>query len=193
MARLGTILMERFPKLYALESNKDCSIRDPDVCMWTTGGDARGNDVLSLIQKCYQIVIDEDAFLVDDVEGYVLTTPIPELMEDATVEAIRIRAKWENNDYICRGHILHGMSNSLFDVYTNVESTKELWDSFESKYMAEDSSSKKFRVNNFNNYKMADSRPVMEQYNILGQYTQHGLKMNESISVSSIIDKLPPS
>ncbi|GKB68235.1 zinc finger, CCHC-type containing protein [Tanacetum coccineum] len=128
---------------------------------------------------------------------YVLTTPMPELLEDATVEAIRIRAKWENDDYICTGHILNGMSDSLFDVYTNVESAKELWDSLESKYMAEDSSSKKFLVSNFNNYKMVDSRPVMEQYNellrILGQYTQHGLKMDESISVSSIIDKLPPS
>nr|GEV65698.1 hypothetical protein [Tanacetum cinerariifolium] len=29
-------------------------------------------------------------------------------------------------------------------------------------------------------------------YRILGQYTQHGLKMDESTSVSSIIDKLPP-
>ncbi|GKA88077.1 hypothetical protein Tco_0809841 [Tanacetum coccineum] len=80
---------------------------------------------------------------------YVLTTPMPELLEDATVEAIRIRAN------------------------------------------------KKFLVSNFNNYKMVDSRPVMEQYNellrILGQYTQHGLKMDESISVSSIIDKLPHS
>nr|GEU61702.1 zinc finger, CCHC-type [Tanacetum cinerariifolium] len=75
---------------------------------------------------------------------YVLTTPIPKLVEDATVEAIRIRDKWENDDYICRGNILNGMSDSLFDVYTNVESAKELWDSLESKYMAEDSSSKKF-------------------------------------------------
>ncbi|GJY37962.1 zinc finger, CCHC-type containing protein [Tanacetum coccineum] len=75
---------------------------------------------------------------------YVLTTPMPELLEDATVEAIRIREKWENDDYIFRGHILNGMSDSLFDVYTNVESAKELWDSLESKYMAEDSSSKKF-------------------------------------------------
>nr|GEV88101.1 zinc finger, CCHC-type [Tanacetum cinerariifolium] len=44
---------------------------------------------------------------------------------------------------------------------------------------------------------MVDSRPVMEQYNellrILRQYTQHGLKIDESISVSSIIEKLPPS
>nr|GEV39650.1 hypothetical protein [Tanacetum cinerariifolium] len=69
---------------------------------------------------------------------------MPELLEDAIVEAIRIRAKWKNDDYICGGHILNGMSDSLFDVYTNVESAKELWDSLESKYMAEDSSSKKF-------------------------------------------------
>ncbi|GKD21184.1 hypothetical protein Tco_1222887 [Tanacetum coccineum] len=128
---------------------------------------------------------------------YVLTTPIPELLEDATVEAIRIRAKWENNDYICRRHILNGMSDSLFDVYMNFELAKELWDSLESKFMAEDASSKKFLVSNFNNYKMIESRPVMEQFNellrILGQYTQHGLKMDESISVSSVIDKLPPS
>nr|GEV45677.1 zinc finger, CCHC-type [Tanacetum cinerariifolium] len=77
---------------------------------------------------------------------YVLTTPIPKLLEDATVEAIRIKAKWENDDCICRGHILNGMSDSLFDVYTNVKSDKELWDSLESKYTAEDSSSKKFLV-----------------------------------------------
>nr|GEW49652.1 hypothetical protein [Tanacetum cinerariifolium] len=75
---------------------------------------------------------------------YALTTPMPELLEDATVEAIRIRAKWENDDYICRGHILNGMSDSLVDVYMNVESAKELWDSPESKYMTEDSSCKKF-------------------------------------------------
>ncbi|GKB22252.1 zinc finger, CCHC-type containing protein, partial [Tanacetum coccineum] len=79
----------------------------------------------------------------------------------------------------------------------NVKSAKELWDSLESKYMAEDASSKKFLVSNFNNYKMVNFRPVMEQFNellrILGQYIQHGLKIDESISVSSMIDKLPPS
>nr|GEZ86524.1 zinc finger, CCHC-type [Tanacetum cinerariifolium] len=74
---------------------------------------------------------------------YVLTTPMPELVEDATVEAIKIRAKWENDDYICRGHILNGMLDSLFDVQANVESAKELWDSLESKYMAEDASTVK--------------------------------------------------
>nr|GEX61561.1 zinc finger, CCHC-type [Tanacetum cinerariifolium] len=75
---------------------------------------------------------------------YVLTTPMPELMEDVIVEAIRIRVKWENDDYICRGHILNCMYDSFFDVYINVESAKELWDSLESKYIVEDSLSKKF-------------------------------------------------
>ncbi|GKB28508.1 hypothetical protein Tco_0867909 [Tanacetum coccineum] len=40
---------------------------------------------------------------------YVLTTPMPELVKDATVEAIRITAKWKNDAYICMGHILNGM------------------------------------------------------------------------------------
>ncbi|GJT70754.1 hypothetical protein Tco_1030040 [Tanacetum coccineum] len=102
---------------------------------------------------------------------YVLTIPMLELMEDDTVVAIRRRAKWENDDYIGRGHILNGMPDHLFDIYQNVELAKELWDSLESKYMAEDASSKK----------------------ILGQYTQHGLKIDESISVSSVNDKFPPS
>nr|GEY90250.1 zinc finger, CCHC-type [Tanacetum cinerariifolium] len=104
---------------------------------------------------------------------YVLTTPMPELLEDDTVEAIKRKAKWENDDYIYRGHVLNGMSDPLFDIYQIVESAKELWDSLESKYMAEDASSKKFFVSNFNNYKMVDSRLIMEQFNellrILGQ------------------------
>ncbi|GJX73673.1 zinc finger, CCHC-type containing protein [Tanacetum coccineum] len=78
---------------------------------------------------------------------YVLTTPIPEDGgDDATVEQIRKRTKWDNDDYVCRGLILNGMSNSLFDIYQNVESSKELWDSLEAKYMVEDASSKKFLV-----------------------------------------------
>ncbi|GJX32410.1 hypothetical protein Tco_0242265, partial [Tanacetum coccineum] len=57
--------------------------------------------------------------------------------------------------------ILNGMFDPLFDIYQNVESFKELKDSFEAKYMTEDASSKKFLVSNFTNYKMTDSRPVM--------------------------------
>ncbi|GJS07785.1 RNA-directed DNA polymerase, eukaryota [Tanacetum coccineum] len=128
---------------------------------------------------------------------YVLSTPSPEWSENETLETTRKRMKWENDDYICRGHILNGMSDSLFDIYQNAESAKTLWESLESKYMAEDASATKFLVSSFMNYKMVDTRPVMEQYHemlrILGQYTQHNLMMDEAISVAVIIDKLPPS
>ncbi|GKC46663.1 zinc finger, CCHC-type containing protein [Tanacetum coccineum] len=128
---------------------------------------------------------------------YVLTTLMPEDGDDnPIVEQVRKRAKWDNDDYVCRGLILNGMSDPLFDIYHNVESFKELWDSLEAKYMVKDASSKKFLVSNFINYKMTDSRPVLEQYNellgILGRLTQHKMNMDEAIQVSCVIDKLPP-
>ncbi|GJZ28678.1 hypothetical protein Tco_0573325 [Tanacetum coccineum] len=73
---------------------------------------------------------------------YVLTTPIPEVGENATVDQIRRRNKWDNDDYVCKCLILKGMSDLLFDIYQNVEFGKELWDSLESKYMDEGSSLK---------------------------------------------------
>ncbi|GJT03233.1 hypothetical protein Tco_0824402 [Tanacetum coccineum] len=80
---------------------------------------------------------------------YVLTTPMTDDGGDnPIVKKVRKRAKWDNDDY-------------------NVESSKELWDSLEAKYMAENASCKKFLVSNFTNYKMTDSRPFLEQYNEL--------------------------
>nr|GEX54686.1 hypothetical protein [Tanacetum cinerariifolium] len=85
---------------------------------------------------------------------YVLTTPILEYGDDATVEQLRKKVKWDNDDYICRGLI-------LMDV-----------------------SSKKFLVSNFTNYKKTNSRLVMEQYNellgILERFTQHKMNMDEA-------------
>ncbi|GJU39042.1 zinc finger, CCHC-type containing protein [Tanacetum coccineum] len=79
---------------------------------------------------------------------YVLTTPMPEDGgENPTVKQVRKRAKWDNDDY----------------------------DTLEAKYMAEDASSKNFLVSKFTNYKMTDSRPVLEQYNELLDF-KHTLK-----------------
>ncbi|GKE90184.1 hypothetical protein Tco_1567659 [Tanacetum coccineum] len=70
---------------------------------------------------------------------YVLTTLMPDDGgENPTIEQFRKRAKWDNDDNVYRGLILNGMSDSLFDVYQNVETSKELWDTLETKFMAED-------------------------------------------------------
>nr|GEW34062.1 hypothetical protein [Tanacetum cinerariifolium] len=70
----------------------------------------------------------------------VLTTPILEDDENATVEQLKRRAKWNNDDCVCRGLILNGMPDPLLDIYQNIKSSKELWDSLEAKYMVEDAS-----------------------------------------------------
>nr|GMC80267.1 uncharacterized protein LOC109168281 [Ipomoea batatas] len=129
--------------------------------------------------------------------AYVLSTPKPVEQEDETLEATRRRLKWENDDLAYRGHILNGMSDTLFDIYQYEESSKDLWDVLEAKYISEDASSKKFLVSELNEFKMVDNRSVMEQFHeivrILGQIRQHGMNMDDSIAIASIIDKLPPS
>ncbi|GJW54721.1 hypothetical protein Tco_0098806 [Tanacetum coccineum] len=45
---------------------------------------------------------------------YMLTTPIPEDGGDnPSVEQVRKRAKWDNDDYVCRGLILNGIKGSV--------------------------------------------------------------------------------
>ncbi|GJZ04923.1 hypothetical protein Tco_0538198 [Tanacetum coccineum] len=57
----------------------------------------------------------EDAFLHFFLSGmsavYVLSKPIlKDDGDDATVEQIHKRGKWENDDYVCRGLILNDVS-----------------------------------------------------------------------------------
>ncbi|GJS96902.1 hypothetical protein Tco_0803870 [Tanacetum coccineum] len=86
-------------------------------------------------------------------------------------------------------HFLLSSMNVVYVLTTLIpEDSENAIDSLEAKYMAEDAISKKFLVSNFTNYKMTDSRPVMEQYNkllsILGRFTQHKINMDEAIQDS---------
>lgn len=56
------------------------------------------------------------------------------------------------------------MVDSLFDVYQLIESAKELWELLKGKYMAEYATSKNFLVCSFNEHKIVDSRPIMDQF-----------------------------
>ncbi|GKC87126.1 zinc finger, CCHC-type containing protein, partial [Tanacetum coccineum] len=91
--------------------------------------------------------------------------------------------------YVLTTPILENGGNDA-SVEQNIESSKELWDSLEVKYMAKDASSKKFLVTNFINYKM--TRPVLEQYTkllkILRRFTQHKMNMDESIQELTLVE-----
>nr|GEX98884.1 putative zinc finger, CCHC-type [Tanacetum cinerariifolium] len=70
--------------------------------------------------------------------AYVLTKPYTEESENKTLAASRERLKFENDDFICRGHILNAMSDLLFDVYHYYSTAKELWNALEERYFTED-------------------------------------------------------
>nr|GEY44513.1 zinc finger, CCHC-type [Tanacetum cinerariifolium] len=72
-------------------------------------------------------------------------------------------------------HFLLSNMSVVYVLTTHIPEDGELWYSLEAKYMAKDASSKNFLVGNFTNYKMIDSRPVLEQYNKLLDF-KHTLK-----------------
>ncbi|KAK3021104.1 hypothetical protein RJ639_045488 [Escallonia herrerae] len=85
--------------------------------------------------------------------AYVLTIPKP-IVDEAADEAIKQTAmkqkqRWEDDDTYCKGYILGGLSDTLYDLYEikYANSTaKELWDDLDSKYKTEDAGNKKFLI-----------------------------------------------
>ena len=51
-----------------------------------------------------------------------LAAPIPE----DTPETVAARKRREEDELICRGHILNALSDRLYDLYTNTKSAKEI-------------------------------------------------------------------
>ena len=94
--------------------------------------------------------------------AYVISTPRPKESKNETLEQARKRTKWDNDDFICWGHILNGMNDSLFDDYQYHDLAKLLWEALEEKYLAENASSKKFLVSNFNAYKMVENCHIID-------------------------------
>ena len=64
---------------------------------------------------------------------------------------------WKHSNFLCRHYVLNGLENTLYNVYSQVKTAKELWDSLDKKYKTEDAGSKKFVVGRFLDYKMVDS------------------------------------
>ena len=70
---------------------------------------------------------------------------------------------YEKDNRICCGHILHYLSNSLFDIYCSYKSAKEIWEALKKKYSTEDAGTKKYVVGGFLDYKKNNDKHIMEQ------------------------------
>ncbi|KAK4397882.1 hypothetical protein Sango_1263700 [Sesamum angolense] len=97
---------------------------------------------------------------------------------------------------LARNYILNGLSDTLYNVYSSTTTARALWDLLEKKYKTEDAGLKKFIVGKFLEFKMVDSKTVMNQVQefqmILHDLHAEGMKLSESFQVAAMIEKLPP-
>ena len=127
-----------------------------------------------------------------------LTEVAPILKENETnVQTVAAVEAWHNSDFLCKNYILNGLSDTLYNVYSGVKTAKELWHSLEKKYKTEDADMKKFVVGKFLDFKMVDSKNVINQVQelqlIFHEIHAEKMEISESFQVAAVIEKLPPS
>ncbi|KAL5540606.1 hypothetical protein UlMin_043181 [Ulmus minor] len=127
-----------------------------------------------------------------------LTENAPVLKDDGQdIQAISAVDAWKHSDFLCRNYVLNGLTDSLYNVYSDKKTANELWESLDRKYKSEDAGSKKFVVGRFLDYKMVDSKSVINQVQeiqvILHEIHAKGMNLSETFQVAAIIEKLPPA
>ncbi|KAL0332968.1 UNVERIFIED_CONTAM: hypothetical protein Scaly_2198300 [Sesamum calycinum] len=145
-----------------------------------------GNDFKRWHQKMlfYLTTLNLARFLSEEVP--VVSEGETDTQKRAAMDA------WGHGDFLCRNYILNGLSDTLYNVYI-----PRLQEShWKRNTKTEDAGLKKFIVGKFLNFKMVDSKTVMNQVQefqmILHDLHAEGMKLSESFQVAAMIEKLPP-
>ncbi|VFQ79646.1 unnamed protein product [Cuscuta campestris] len=123
----------------------------------------------------------------------VARSPQPNEANDPLVAMVN--QAWYHNNYLAINIILEGLGDSMYPVYAGATLAKELWNSLNKKYQAEDAGTKKFIVGKMLDYKMVDNKSVVAQAEeltvIFNKCNEE--KVGEAFQVAAIIHKLPRS
>ena len=71
--------------------------------------------------------------------AYVLDPNLPQIPVSSSDETDYVkeeRTKRQEDELLCRGHILNTLSDRLYDLFTSVQSPREIWNVLEFKYRA---------------------------------------------------------
>ncbi|XP_074373904.1 uncharacterized protein LOC141714273 [Apium graveolens] len=102
----------------------------------------------------------------------------------------------KDQDYLCLNRILSALSDTLYDIYCEFDSAKELWEALETEYGFDDVDIHRFSASSFYNFKMVDNIPIGDQLHIFQNHIRYlefkGSKFSDEFKVSNLIDKLPP-
>ena len=103
----------------------------------------------------------------------------------------------KDQDYLCLNRILSALSDTLYDIYCEFDSAKELWEALETEYGFDDVGAHRFSASSFYNFKMVNDKPIGDQLHTFQDHVRYleskGSKFSEEFKVSNLIDKLPPS
>ncbi|XP_019261257.1 PREDICTED: uncharacterized protein LOC109239189 [Nicotiana attenuata] len=136
----------------------------------------------------YLTTLSLQCFISEDVP--VLGEETPENERFVVTEA------WKHSDFLCKNYILSCLEDGLYNVYSVMETSKELWNALEKKYKTEDVGLKKFVAVQFLDFKMVDSKSVITQVQqlqvIVHDLLAEGMVINEAFQVAAFIEKLPP-
>ncbi|XP_024028545.1 uncharacterized protein LOC112093735 [Morus notabilis] len=123
--------------------------------------------------------------------------PLSEPKEDDFDELKAARKKREDDEVMCRGHILNTLSVRLYDLYNSMESPMEIWNALEYKYKTENECTDKFLILKYFEFVMVDTKFVLDQIHelqvIVTKLRELRVKIYESFQVGAVIAKLPQS
>ncbi|XP_070007831.1 uncharacterized protein [Nicotiana sylvestris] len=92
----------------------------------------------------------------------------PPVLAEGTPDDERfvVTEAWKHSDFLCKNYILSCLEDSLYNVYSVMETSKALWNALEKKYKTEEAGLKKF--------------------------VAASMVINEAFQVATFIEKLPP-
>ena len=97
---------------------------------------------------------------------YVLDSKLKHIREPSDKDTNKIivnRKKHEEDELVCRGHILGTLSDHLYDMYAHIQYPKENWEALEHKYTAEKRGTDKFLMFKYYKFTMFDNKPILDQ------------------------------
>ncbi|CAM8986525.1 unnamed protein product [Rhodiola kirilowii] len=104
---------------------------------------------------------------------------------------------FEDHNRTCRGHILRHLSEKLFDIYVNYDSSKEIWKNLKKRYGAEDEGKKQYITFKWTSFQVKDDQPILDQLHeyeaIVSKIQAEGIPIDDHLAAFVLIDKLPPS
>uniref|UniRef100_A0A2N9IJF8 CCHC-type domain-containing protein n=1 Tax=Fagus sylvatica TaxID=28930 RepID=A0A2N9IJF8_FAGSY len=144
---------------------------------------------------------DKLMFLLTTLKiAYVLDPNLSKLPEPTDNDSDQLKAehkKREEDEVVCRGHILNTPSNRLYDLFTSMKSLKEIWEALEFKYKIEKQGPDKFLIMKYFEFAMVDNISVMNQVHelqvLVNKLRDLKVVVAENLQVGAIIAKLPPS